>query len=269
VPDDPRQELAGILRQASAYLGWLKDEGTSRVEVALGALPARAPVRRAAGAPPSAASPPARPSRPVAGPRPATLPSMTQGTDMKHDSLEKVAGDVARCMRCVLHKTRTRTVPGQGNPHPEILFVGEAPGADEDEQGLAFVGAAGQLLTRMIVAMGYTREEVFIANILKCRPPNNRQPLPEEMDCCLPFLKRQIARLQPKVIVALGAVAVRGLLKREGISKLRGRWLEFEGIPLMPTYHPAYLLRNPPAKKDVWEDLQTVLKQLGRTPPPR
>lgn len=267
MPDDPRQELAGILGQASAYLNWLKDEGTSRVEVALGALPARAPGRRAAGAPPP---PPARTSPPIAGPHAATPPLATaKGTDMKNDSLEKVAGEVARCTRCVLHKTRTQPVPGQGNPHPEILFVGEAPGADEDEQGLAFVGAAGQLLTRMIVAMGYTREEVFIANILKCRPPNNRQPLPEEMDCCLPFLKRQIAQLQPKVIVALGAVAVRGLLKLEGISKLRGRWLEFEGIPLMPTYHPAYLLRNPPAKKEVWEDLQTVLKKLGRTPPPR
>jgi DNA polymerase len=174
---------------------------------------------------------------------------------------------IAGCRKCSLHQTRTRTVPGQGNPAPEILFVGEAPGADEDEQGLAFVGRAGQLLTKMIQAMGFERDEVFIANILKCRPPDNRAPLPEEMETCLPYLKEQIRLLKPKVIVALGATAVRGLVGLEGISKLRGNWLQFEGIDLMPTYHPAYLLRNPPAKKDVWLDLQEALRRLGRTPP--
>jgi DNA polymerase len=181
--------------------------------------------------------------------------------------LARVAGVIAGCRKCSLHQTRTRTVPGQGNPAPEILFVGEAPGADEDEQGLAFVGRAGQLLTKMIQAMGFERDEVFIANILKCRPPDNRAPLPEEMETCLPYLKEQIRLLKPKVIVALGATAVRGLVGLEGISKLRGNWLQFEGIDLMPTYHPAYLLRNPPAKKDVWLDLQEALRRLGRTPP--
>lgn len=181
--------------------------------------------------------------------------------------LARVAGVIAGCRKCSLHKTRTRTVPGQGNPTPEILFVGEAPGADEDEQGLAFVGRAGQLLTKMIQAMGFERDEVFIANILKCRPPDNRAPLPEEMETCLPYLKEQIRLLKPRVIVALGATAVRGLVGLEGISKLRGNWLQFEGIDLMPTYHPAYLLRNPPAKKDVWQDLQEALRRLGRTPP--
>lgn len=151
------------------------------------------------------------------------------------------------------------------------MFIGEAPGADEDRQGLAFVGAAGQLLTKMIEAMGYTREQVFIGNILKCRPPDNRTPVPEEMATCLPYLKAQIALLKPKVIIALGATAVRGLTAiSTGITKLRGTWLSFEGIDLMPTYHPAYLLyqRNLTAKKQVWEDLKAVLKHLGRKPPP-
>jgi DNA polymerase len=148
------------------------------------------------------------------------------------------------------------------------MFIGEAPGADEDEQGLAFVGRSGQLLAKMIEAMGYTREEVFIANIAKCRPPDNRQPTPEEMATCIPYLKQQIALIQPKVIVALGATAVLGLINQTGISKMRGTWFKYEGIPLMPTFHPAFMLRNPPCKKEVWSDLQAVLKHLGRTPPP-
>jgi DNA polymerase len=148
------------------------------------------------------------------------------------------------------------------------MFVGEAPGADEDEQGLAFVGVAGQLLTKMIEAMGLRREDVFIANILKCRPPANRPPTPEEMDTCIPYLKEQIGLLKPRVIVALGGTAVRGLLKvEEGVTRVRGRWHRFEGIDVMPTLHPSYLLRNPPAKRDAWEDLKAVLKHIGRTPP--
>lgn len=183
--------------------------------------------------------------------------------------LSAVAAEVAKCTRCALHKTRTKTVPGQGCSSPEIMFVGEAPGADEDEQGLAFVGRAGKLLTKMIEAMGYTRDEVFIGNILKCRPPDNRPPMPDEMAVCKPYLLRQIKLLKPKVIIALGATAVKGLLEDEtAISKLRGRWSEFQGVPLMPTYHPAYLLRNPAAKHDAWADLQAVLKRLGRTAPP-
>jgi len=184
--------------------------------------------------------------------------------------LAKIAAEIAVCTRCGLHADRTNTVPGQGNPQPEILFVGEAPGKDEDEQGLAFVGRAGQLLTKMIEAMGFAREDVFIANINKCRPPDNRKPTREEMDTCLPFLKRQIATLKPKVIIAMGATAVEGLVplpEGQTISKVRGQWLEFEGIPLMPTYHPAYLLRNPAMKRPVWDDLKTVLGLLGRSVP--
>ena len=183
--------------------------------------------------------------------------------------LEEIKASIAACKKCSLHKSRTNVVPGQGSVSPEIMFVGEAPGADEDLQGLAFVGRAGQLLTKMIEAMGYKREEVFIGNILKCRPPDNRPPMPDEMEVCLPFLKAQIAVIKPKVIIALGSTAVKGLLNlTTGITKLRGKWLSFEGIDLMPTYHPAYLLRNPPAKKEVWDDLQEVLRHLGRTPPP-
>jgi DNA polymerase len=183
--------------------------------------------------------------------------------------LGRVAAGIAKCTKCGLHETRTRTVPGQGNPKPEILFVGEAPGADEDEQGLAFVGAAGQLLTKMIEAMGFTRDQVFIANILKCRPPDNRPPLPQEMVVCMPYLKEQIAILKPRVIVGLGATAVRGLLALETrISDLRGRWHSFEGIDFMPTFHPSYLLRNPSAKREAWDDLKAVLTRLGRAVPP-
>jgi uracil-DNA glycosylase len=185
-------------------------------------------------------------------------------------TLEKIAANAAACKKCVLHSSRTRVVPGQGSRKPEIMFVGEAPGFDEDQQGLAFVGRAGQLLTKMIEAMGFTRDEVFIANILKCRPPDNRKPMPDEMAACLPFLLGQISILKPRVIVALGATAVKGLLDTDtGITRLRGTWMVFEGIPTMPTFHPAYLLRNPPAKKEAWADLQQVLKHIGRTPPPR
>ena len=184
--------------------------------------------------------------------------------------MARIAQAAAACRCCGLYQTRRQVVPGQGALHPEIMFVGEAPGAEEDEQGLAFVGAAGQLLTSMIAAMGYRREEVFIGNILKCRPPGNRTPTPEEMAACLPYLREQIRLLKPRVIVALGGTATRGLLGLEaGITKLRGRWFAYEGIDVMPTYHPAYLLRNESGKRDAWRDLQAVLQRLGRTPPPR
>jgi DNA polymerase len=182
--------------------------------------------------------------------------------------LDTIAASVASCTRCLLHKSRTRTVPGQGNRRPEVMFIGEAPGADEDVQGLAFVGRAGQLLTRMIEAMGYTRDDVFIANICKCRPPGNRQPLPDEMAACLPYLRAQISILKPKVIVALGATAAKGLLNTTaGITTLRGSWQSYGGIDLMPTFHPSYLLRVPSKKREAWEDLQEVLRKLGRPIP--
>jgi uracil-DNA glycosylase len=183
-------------------------------------------------------------------------------------SMRKIAERVRGCRLCPLCETRTNTVPGQGSMHPDILFIGEGPGADEDEQGLAFVGRAGKMLTRIIEAMGYTRDEVWIGNIVKCRPPGNRTPLPDEMEACMPYLKEQIALLKPKVIVCLGATAVKGLFQTtEGITKLRGKWMSFEGIDTMPTYHPAYVLRNPAGKRPVWEDMKAVLARLGREAP--
>ena len=174
------------------------------------------------------------------------------------------------CTKCSeLARCRKNVVFGVGDVHAELMFVGEAPGAHEDEQGEPFVGQAGQLLTKIIVAMGYQRSEVYIANVLKCRPPQNRTPLPDEMNNCRPYLLEQIDAIQPKVIVALGATAVRALLLETplGITKMRGNWYTFHNTPIMPTFHPAYLLRNPPAKREVWEDMKTVLAKLGRPVP--
>ncbi|HEX7653355.1 MAG TPA: uracil-DNA glycosylase [Verrucomicrobiae bacterium] len=176
------------------------------------------------------------------------------------------------CTQCPnLVAARQNVVFGVGNIHAELMFVGEAPGADEDTQGEPFVGAAGQLLTKIITAMGLTRSDVYIANILKCRPDTpgqtagNRKPTPEEMQTCIPYLHEQIDLIQPKVLVALGGTAMEGLLNLTGITKLRGRWHEYRGIPLMPTYHPSYLLRNQAMseKRRVWEDMLAAMDKLG------
>lgn len=172
--------------------------------------------------------------------------------------------EAANCRQCPLAQTRKNVVFGAGSLSAQVVFVGEAPGADEDEQGLPFVGKAGQLLTNIITAMGLTRKEVYICNILKCRPPGNRTPLPEEIRLCEPFLKRQLSLIAPQIICALGSVAAKALLRTETpISALRGRFQLYEGIKLMPTYHPAYLLRNPSAKKQVWDDVQLIMKEIG------
>jgi DNA polymerase len=207
-------------------------------------------------------------ARGLRGPQPERAAASRAAAEAERE-LSRVAEEAAACRLCPLHKTRSRAVPGQGCGSPDIMFVGEAPGQEEDEQGLAFVGAAGQLLTRMIAAMGLAREEVFIGNILKCRPPGNRTPLPDEMRACMPYLKRQIAALKPRVIVALGGTAAGALLNTQtGITRLRGTWASFEGIDLMPTFHPSYLLRNESGKRPVWDDLREVLKRLGRPVPP-
>ena len=172
--------------------------------------------------------------------------------------------EVGSCTKCELCETRTNVVFGDGNPEADLMFVGEAPGRDEDAQGLPFIGRAGQLLTKIIEAIGLTREDVFIGNVLKCRPPQNRNPLPSEIIKCSPYLLAQIKFIKPKVICALGKFAAQTLLNTETpISKLRGNFHDYQGVKLMPTYHPAYLLRNSHAKKDVWEDMQLAAKELG------
>jgi uracil-DNA glycosylase len=200
----------------------------------------------------------------------AVLPVVT-GTSL-FESVERVAddnllrtrADLGDCTRCKLHRTRKNIVFGDGNPKAELVFVGEGPGADEDEQGLPFVGRAGKLLTQMIEAMGLQRKDVYICNVVKCRPPENRQPEEDEVRECSPYLLRQIDTISPKVIFCLGATAAKTILEtNRGISQFRGQWLEFRGRKLMATYHPAYLLRNPSAKSDVWKDLQKVMAELG------
>jgi DNA polymerase len=181
------------------------------------------------------------------------------------DTLLKIREDIGPdCTRCKLHKGRNKIVFGDGSGNAKLVFVGEGPGADEDAQGLPFVGRAGKLLTQMIEAMGLQRRDVYICNVVKCRPPENRAPEPDEVATCSPYLLRQIDVINPQVIVCLGAVAAKTLLNTtRGISSFRGEWLEWRGRKLMATYHPAYLLRNPPAKADVWKDLQKVMAELG------
>jgi len=202
----------------------------------------------------------AKPELPV-----ATGPSLFEGAGkIPGETLLKVREDLGECARCKLHKTRNKIVFGDGSAKAQLVFVGEGPGADEDAQGLPFVGRAGKLLTQMIEAMGLQRSDVYICNVVKCRPPGNRQPEPDEVEKCSPFLFRQLDVLQPKVIVCLGATAAQTLLQtNRGISHFRGQWMDFRGYRLLATYHPAYLLRNPAAKGDVWKDLQKVMAELG------
>ena len=171
--------------------------------------------------------------------------------------------EVEQCRKCQLSKTRNKVVFGDGDMHAKLMFVGEAPGYDEDRKGLPFVGEAGMLLTKIIEAMGLKRKDVYICNILKCRPPSNRNPLPEEISLCIEYLHKQIDQIQPKVICGLGKVASQALLNTSTtITKLRGNWQEFRGVKFMPTYHPAYLLRNPKDKKLVWQDMKQIMKAL-------
>ncbi len=190
--------------------------------------------------------------------------SAINGASPPKNDLNSIASEVSACQKCGLHKTRSNTVFGVGNPNARLMFIGEAPGADEDRAGEPFVGRAGQLLTRMIKGMGLAREDVYIANILKCRPPGNRNPAPEEVEVCEPYLVRQIEAIGPEVICALGAVSAQRLLKtKTPISKLRGEFRSYHGTPLLPTFHPAYLLRNESMKKEAWTDLKMVMKKLG------
>jgi DNA polymerase len=184
-----------------------------------------------------------------------------------NDSLERTCEDLGECTRCRLHKGRNKIVFGAGNPRAELVFVGEGPGHDEDVQGLPFVGRAGKLLTQMIEAMGLQRDDVYICNVVKCRPPENRKPEEDEVATCSPYLFRQLDVIGPKAIVCLGGTAAQALLKtKDSISRFRGQWFDYRGTKLLPTYHPAYLLRNPAAKADVWKDLKKVMAHLGLQP---
>jgi uracil-DNA glycosylase family 4 len=199
-------------------------------------------------------------------PRPAVLEQPR--VEMRLKTLPQIVEEIGDCTRCKLSKGRTKIVFGAGNPKARLMFVGEAPGEDEDLSGEPFVGRAGQLLTKMIEAMGLTRDDVYICNTVKCRPPNNRNPEPDELESCEPFLKAQLASVKPQVIVTLGRFAAQALLRDEtAISRLRGNWRDYEGIPLMPTFHPSYLLRSPGEKGKVWEDLKQVMKKLGLKAP--
>jgi uracil-DNA glycosylase family 4 len=242
------------------------------------AISVAAPAAMAAAAPSRASSTPinvapssASQKSPAATILPASAPSLFEAIErIAGDTLPRIREDIGDCTRCKLHKGRTKIVFGTGNPNADLMFVGEGPGRDEDLSGEPFVGRAGKLLTDMIKAMGLQREDVYIANVVKCRPPENRLPEKDEITTCSPFLMRQIDAIKPKVICTLGSCSAQTLLQTaQGISKLRGEWFDFRGTKLMPTYHPAYLLRNPAAKPEVWKDLQKVMAVLGLQPKKR
>ncbi len=281
---------AEIAAEALRHLAWLADAGVREVPPRAVSLErgAARPDGRAAPHPAAAPSRPGQagtgPSSPAAASAPTARPTATSTSTATaappptrygladlgcgSPALLAVREELGDCTRCKLAPGRTKLVFGVGNPRAELMFVGEGPGADEDAQGEPFVGRAGQLLTRMIEAMGYRRSDVYIANVVKCRPPGNRNPEPDEMDACEPFLRAQIRAVAPRAIVALGKIAAQTLLRdTTPISRLRGRWSTYEGTRLMPTFHPAYLLRSPDEKKKAWEDLQLVMKELGKSPP--
>jgi uracil-DNA glycosylase len=241
------------------------------------AIPSTVPAMMAAVAPGRAPASPinvaafASQKSPAATILSSAAPSLFEAIErIEGDTLPRIRQDIGDCTRCKLHKGRTKIVFGTGNPNADLMFVGEGPGRDEDLSGEPFVGRAGKLLTDMIKAMGLQREDVYIANVVKCRPPENRLPEKDEITTCSPFLMRQIDTIKPKVICTLGSCSAQTLLQTtQGISKFRGEWFDFRGAKLMPTYHPAYLLRNPGAKPEVWKDLQKVMAVLGLQPKKR
>lgn len=288
------EAVSDVAAELARHLRWLEAAGVREVPVPVLAVEPPAPAAHARQAGPAAergasagrataSPPPPGQQAPPAGPReaPARTPAPVAPAPVAgaHRIGEKGCGSAALvqvrdalgdCRRCKLAGGRTTLVFGVGNPQAELVFVGEGPGADEDREGEPFVGKAGQLLTKMIQAMGYQREQVYIANVVKCRPPGNRNPEPDEIEACEPFLRAQLAAIRPRVVVALGKFAAQTLLRdTTPITRLRGRWREYEGIRLMPTFHPAYLLRSPEEKKKAWEDLQLVMKELGQPPPGR
>jgi len=295
------EALAEVLADVRRYLGWHRDvageELHASMDGALGAIAAAMSVEvtvEGSSNPPvvveyaevatevalqPVSAPVAAPARVGASALPAVPPARSRvaepsrtspGPAVASDSgeaprLEEVRRALGDCQRCKLCSGRKNIVFGVGNPKAKLVFVGEGPGAEEDNQGIPFVGAAGQLLTKMIAAMGYTRDEVYICNVVKCRPPGNRNPEPDEIAACQPFLEAQLNAIRPSVIVTLGKFAAQTLLRTDTpITRLRGQWREYVGIPLMPTFHPAYLLRNPAEKKSAWTDLQAVMTRFPK-----
>jgi uracil-DNA glycosylase family 4 len=278
--NDPREsaeELSEVMEDLRRHLVWQEEAGgrTLLVDAAKQAADRSAALRsmvpRGGTAKAAAAAPTGNgmlldvPQK--APPYPGPLPGVVEGERPTLDQIRRELGD---CRRCKLCTGRKNIVFGVGNPRAELVFVGEGPGENEDLQGVPFVGAAGELLTKMIQAMGFSRDEVYICNVVKCRPPGNRNPEPDEIAACEPFLRAQLLALQPKVIVALGKFAAQTLLRDSTpITRLRGNWREYQGVKLMPTFHPAYLLRSPAEKRKAWEDLQQVMKLFGKQPGPR
>jgi DNA polymerase len=290
--------MAEVLADVRRYLGWHRDVAGEEIHAsmdgALGAIAAAVSVEvtvEGSSTPPvvveyaEVPAEPARPdplpptaaaSQPVAVAR-ATAPAralvsapapVIAGDSAEVPRLDEVRRALGDCKRCKLCSGRKNLVFGVGNPKARLVFVGEGPGAEEDNQGIPFVGAAGQLLTKMIAAMGYSRDEVYICNVVKCRPPGNRNPEPDEIQACQPFLEAQLNAIRPSVIIALGKFAAQTLARTDTpITRLRGQWREYVGIPLMPTFHPAYLLRNPAEKKAAWADLQAVMARFPKPAP--
>ncbi len=248
-------ELSTVALELRRHLAWQEADGSRTI---FADRQAKAPVNQPA---PTKAVPVAPPVKAQA---PAAAPVTDSGARRTLDEIRRELGDCQRCKLCKLG--RHSIVFGVGNPRAELVFVGEAPGEEEDRQGVPFVGKAGQLLTKMIEAMTFRRDDVYICNVVKCRPPNNRDPEPDEIEACEPFLRAQLASIQPKVIVTLGKFAAQTLLREStAITRLRGQWRTYQGIALMPTFHPAYLLRQPEEKRLAWLDLQEVMKRFGRT----
>ena len=244
-----REELLEELRCLRGYVAELAESGMDLLPLDM--------------ADPAAVVPESVPV-PVAAETVAVYAAPTAPAEARQETLEEVSLELGECHRCRLGNGRTNLVFGSGNPHARLLFVGEAPGEADDRQGEPFVDEAGQLLTKIIQAMGFRRDEVYICNVLKCRVPEDQHPQPDEIGQCLPFLLRQVRAVAPAAIVALGTFAAQTLLRsKEPISKLRGQFHDFHGIPLMPTFHPRFLLRNPAMKREVWEDMKQVMQRLG------
>jgi DNA polymerase len=281
MPQETTDELIDVLRNLREHTNFLGELGVENVGL-------DSPSNVGAPLPNSVASVPARAAAPAAErsalaiPHRATtapaaqssstlfgeLAEVEPATPKSTETLEQIWADIGDCTRCGLCEGRTQVVNTHGNRNARLMFVGEAPGADEDAQGKPFVGRAGQLLTKMIEAMGMKRDEVIIGNVNRCRPPGNRQPTLEEAAICRPFLFREIAAIQPEIIVVMGNTALRNLLEvREGITRIRGKFQDFRGIKVMPTFHPAYLLRDPSKKRETWEDLKMVRDYLETNPP--